>query len=99
MNPEFRAGEREARERLECTECGGPAEGNHSWADGSGEICDACVRRDACAHERLRFHGTEETGLRAITCEGCGSRMTRRIVAGAYVYSPSPTNQRRVRCT
>ncbi len=26
-----------------CTECGKEAEGNHSWSDGEGEICDKCA--------------------------------------------------------
>lgn len=46
MTPEFRAGERVTTIRLVCTECGGKAEGNSSWCDGSGEICDACVAKD-----------------------------------------------------
>lgn len=46
MNPEFRAGERNVTPpRLTCTECGGRAEGNVAWSDGSGEICDACSAR------------------------------------------------------
>ncbi len=28
---------------LICTECGGVAEGNASWTDGSGEICNLCA--------------------------------------------------------
>lgn len=46
MSPEFRAGERDVDIHLECTECGGPAEGNAEWTDGSGDICDACVAED-----------------------------------------------------
>jgi hypothetical protein len=46
MHHEFRQGERETPIKLTCTECGGKAEGNHSWADGSGEICDQCVKQD-----------------------------------------------------
>jgi hypothetical protein len=46
MPPEFRAGERVISVKLYCTECGGRAQGNASWTDGSGEICDACVERD-----------------------------------------------------
>lgn len=46
MSPEFRAGERVVSVKICCTECGGPAEGNHSWTDGSGHICDACVEAD-----------------------------------------------------
>ena len=46
MHTEFRAGERDTAVRLTCTECGGPAEGNCSWSDGSGEICDSCVEKD-----------------------------------------------------
>lgn len=46
MSPEFRAGERVREPRLICTECGGRAEGNHEWTDGSGEICDRCVAAD-----------------------------------------------------
>lgn len=42
MTPEFRAGERVVSVRLCCTECGERAEGNYSWTDGSGEICDMC---------------------------------------------------------
>lgn len=46
MSPEFRAGERVVSVKLCCTECGGRAQGNHSWTDGSGEICDACAEAD-----------------------------------------------------
>jgi hypothetical protein len=46
MSPEFRANERVIEVKLCCTECEGLAEGNHSWTDGSGEICDACVAAD-----------------------------------------------------
>lgn len=46
MSPEFRQGERDIRIRLTCTECKKPAEGNHSWVDGSGEICDKCAEED-----------------------------------------------------
>lgn len=46
MSPEFRAAERVISIRLICTECGKPAQGNASWTDGSGEICDACVEKD-----------------------------------------------------
>lgn len=46
MTPEFRAGERVVSVKLCCTECGGRAQGNASWTDGSGEICDACVDAD-----------------------------------------------------
>ena len=46
MSPEFRAGERVVTIKLICTECGKPAQGNHSWTDGSGEICDGCVEQD-----------------------------------------------------
>lgn len=46
MSPEFRAGERDYTPRHRCTECGKRAEGNHSWDDGSGEICDACAQAD-----------------------------------------------------
>src|SRR5271166_4744504 len=42
----FQAGERDVDCRLVCTECGGRAEGNASWSDGSGELCDACVAKD-----------------------------------------------------
>lgn len=53
MTPEFRAGERVVSVSLCCTECGGSAQGNASWADGSGEICDACVAaQDACPSSR-----------------------------------------------
>lgn len=50
MSPEFRAGERVVEVKLCCTECEGVAEGNHSWTDGSGEICDACVAADEASH-------------------------------------------------
>jgi hypothetical protein len=46
MSPEFMQGEREIHIHLTCTECGWNAEGNHSWMDGSGEICDKCVKKD-----------------------------------------------------
>ena len=49
MSPEFRAGERDLDVELCCTECGGRAEGNPSWTDGSGEICDSCVAADEAA--------------------------------------------------
>lgn len=42
MSPEFMAGENPAPIKLTCTECDKPAEGNYSWTDGSGDICDAC---------------------------------------------------------
>jgi hypothetical protein len=38
----FRQGENPRPIVLTCTECGGKAEGNRSWSDGSGEICDKC---------------------------------------------------------
>lgn len=38
----FRAGENPPTIHYTCTECGGKAEGNCSWADGSGEVCDKC---------------------------------------------------------
>lgn len=47
MSPEFRKGENPADIHLVCTECGGSAEGNHSWTDGSGDICDKCAAADA----------------------------------------------------
>ena len=46
MSPEFLAGERVVTIKLFCTECGKPAQGNHSWTDGSGEICDKCAAED-----------------------------------------------------
>lgn len=46
MSPEFMAGERVITIHLICTECGKPAQGNHSWTDGSGSICDDCVAKD-----------------------------------------------------
>jgi hypothetical protein len=46
MTPEFRQGENPHDSKLTCTECGGVAEGEHSWTDGSGEICNACVAAD-----------------------------------------------------
>lgn len=46
MSPEFRQGERVVSIHLTCTECGGRAEGEHSWADGSGDICNKCVEED-----------------------------------------------------
>lgn len=42
---EFRRLESAPAPKLVCTECGGRAEGNACWTDGSGEICDACVRK------------------------------------------------------
>lgn len=55
MTPEFRQGEREVHIHLTCTECGKSAEGNHSWTDGSGELCDKCVEEDdkACTCGRM----------------------------------------------
>jgi len=50
VNPEFRAGERAVTPRLICTECGKAAQGNASWTDGSGEICDACVEASESTH-------------------------------------------------
>lgn len=46
MSPEFRQGETVREIKLVCTECKGKAEGNHSWTDGSGEICDKCAEED-----------------------------------------------------
>lgn len=46
MHYEFRQGERDVDMHYTCTECGGKAEGNCSWTDGSGEICDKCVEED-----------------------------------------------------
>lgn len=46
MSPEFMAGERVIDIPLVCTECGKQAQGNHSWCDGSGDICDKCVEKD-----------------------------------------------------
>jgi len=46
MDPEFMKGERVIDPKLVCTECGKPAQGNASWTDGSGEICDACLEKD-----------------------------------------------------
>ena len=51
MSPEFRAAERVISIRLICTECGKPAQGNASWTDGSGEICDACIAKDKVENE------------------------------------------------
>ena len=51
MAPEFRAGERVRENVLVCTECGKRAEGNASWADGSGDLCDACVAADEAYEE------------------------------------------------
>lgn len=56
MTPEFRAGERDINPRLTCTECGGPAQGNASWTDGSGEICDSCTERDDIGSSGKPFH-------------------------------------------
>jgi hypothetical protein len=42
----FRQGETVREIRLICTECGCPAQGNASWTDGSGEVCDKCVEED-----------------------------------------------------
>jgi hypothetical protein len=39
---DFRKGENPKPVKLVCTECGGNAEGNCSWTDGTGEICNAC---------------------------------------------------------
>lgn len=52
MSPEFRAGERVISIRLICTECGKRAQGNASWTDGSGEICDTCVEKDQNSSEK-----------------------------------------------
>ena len=49
MDPEFMARERVVNIVLKCTECHGPAQGNHGWADGSGDICDECVKKDEAA--------------------------------------------------
>lgn len=46
MDPEFMAGERVIIIHLVCTECGKAAQGNYSWTDGSGDICDDCVAKD-----------------------------------------------------
>lgn len=46
---DFRRNENPKVIRLECTECGGPAEGNCTWTDGTGEICDKCVAEDDAA--------------------------------------------------
>jgi len=46
MHDDFMRGERSIDVKLVCTECGKRAEGNHSWVDGSGEICDKCVAAD-----------------------------------------------------
>ncbi len=51
MSPEFRQGERETHISLKCTECGGEAEGNVSWTDGSGEVCDKCDKLMQAADE------------------------------------------------
>jgi hypothetical protein len=51
MHAEFRAMERDVDVKLTCTECGGKAEGNCSWSDGSGELCDKCVKEDQDAHQ------------------------------------------------
>lgn len=46
MSPEFRQGEIVRDIKLICTECGKKAQGNHSWTDGSGEMCDECAAND-----------------------------------------------------
>ena len=46
MDPDFMRGERVVDIKLTCTECGKPAQGNASWNDGSGEICDDCLAKD-----------------------------------------------------
>lgn len=46
MSPEFRAAERVTCIRLVCADCGGPAQGNVSYSDGSGEVCDSCAAAD-----------------------------------------------------
>jgi hypothetical protein len=43
---EFRQGEKVREIRLICTECGKPAQGNASWSDGSGELCNKCAEED-----------------------------------------------------
>ena len=55
-----RDGERVRDVKLVCTECGGTAEGNCSWTDGSGEICDSCVEQDELADARDREEAANE---------------------------------------
>lgn len=43
MHSEFRQLERAPALKVFCTECECEAQGNCSWTDGSGEICDACA--------------------------------------------------------
>ncbi len=59
MSPEFRAGERETHISLKCTECGGKAEGNVSWTDGSGEVCDKCDAAMKAADEEANVSESE----------------------------------------
>lgn len=62
MHYEFRMGERDVDPKLECTECGGPAEGDHSWTDGSGEICNACAEKDGMVAEQNEAKASAPTG-------------------------------------
>jgi len=54
MDPDFMRGERVVDIKLTCTECGKPAQGNASWNDGSGEICDVCLEKDKDAQAYAR---------------------------------------------
>lgn len=70
MHAEFRMGERDVDIRLTCTECGGRAEGNCSWSDGSGELCDKCVAEDQAATKPVVLRHYVNGVLESITmCE------------------------------
>jgi len=40
----------------------------------------------ACAHRNLNRIGSEETGLRRISCADCGAALTRLVAGPGYVY-------------
>lgn len=54
----FRQGENLPTPKLTCTECGGEAEGEVSWSDGSGEVCLKCHHAMLEADAHIEAHET-----------------------------------------
>lgn len=83
--------------KLTCTECGGRAEGSHSWTDGSGEICDSCVEKDATTLDsgimirtgRAWHHDEIENGIEVqVTVYAGSGGVDGRRVSGTAIVAP-----------
>jgi hypothetical protein len=56
----------------------------HAWA-----ATDKAREATYCKHPEVLLIGSDETGLRAIKCAGCGIPMNRTVHRDGYHYEPA----------